>query len=50
VTVDEVDVAADSFFEKLQYVVLRMLPRHGRHGVMEVMCKIEDHGWLRGYS
>jgi hypothetical protein len=42
-TVDEVDVAADGLFEQFQHAVLRVLPRHRRHGILEVLRQFEDH-------
>ena len=41
---DEVDVAADGFFEQFKHAMLRMILRHPRHGVMEILSEFEDHG------
>lgn len=41
--VGEVDIAADGFFEQFQHAMLCVLVRRRRHGVIEVLCEVEDH-------
>lgn len=38
---DELDVAADDFFEQFQHAVLRILAQHHCYSVMEVLCQFQ---------
>jgi hypothetical protein len=45
---DEMDVAADGFFEQLEHAMPQVFARHRHHGIMGVLCEVEDHECILG--